>query len=289
MKYAFACSLIGEYAITKMCRWLEVSRSGFYRWRNREPSKRDLQRACVTKAVIETYHEYNQKYGAPRIVVELNENHIPCSLNHVAEIMQERGLKARNGKRFKYQPSPEAMSQVADNLLNRNFKASAPNEKWVSDITYIRAGDSWVYLAVIIDLYSRQVVGWAMDEHMKVDLILDAFNMAKAKRKVMPGLILHSDRGVQYRSWEYQQALESSEIKPSMSRKGNCWDNAVAESFFSRLKVEQVYAEDYETFGDAYQSVFDYIELFYNRVRRHSAINYKSPHEHEQLYYAQCA
>jgi len=289
VKYAFIASLLGEYAIVKMCRWLQVSRSGFYRWRVREPSCRTLQRVLVTKAVINTFHDYNQRYGAPRIVVELNANNIPCSLNHVAEIMRERGLKGRNGKRFKYQPSPEAMSQVADNLLARDFKADVPNEKWVSDITYIRAGDSWVYLAVIIDLFSRQVVGWAMDEHMKVDLILDAFNMARAKRKVSPGLILHSDRGVQYRSWEYQQALESGGIKPSMSRKGNCWDNAVAESFFSRLKVEQVYAEDYETFGEAYQSVFEYIELFYNRVRRHSANGYRSPDEYEQQHYAQRA
>ncbi len=275
--------------MTKMCDWLGVSTSGYYKSIKREPSQRTRQRAWVTRAVIDTYHAFNQRYGAPRIAVELNENDIPCSLNHIAEIMRENGLKARNGKKFKYQPSPEALSQVAENVLNRNFKANAPNEKWVSDITYIRAGDSWVYLAVIIDLFSRQVVGWSMNEHMKVELILDAFNMAKAKRRVTPGLILHSDRGVQYRSWEYQQVLEAQGITPSMSRKGNCWDNAVVESFFSRLKVEQVYIEDYETFEDAYRSVFEYIELFYNRVRRHSAISYRSPDEHEQIYYAQCA
>ena len=148
--------------------------------------------------------------------------------------------------------------------------------------TYIEVDDGWVYLAVVMDLFSRRIIGWAMDEEMKVDLVLEAFNMATSKRNVAPGLILHSDRGVQYRALEYRQALESREIQPSMSRKGNCWDNAAMESFFSRLKVEYVYATRYATLNEAYSSVFEYIEVFYNRVRRHSAIDYRSPANYEQ-------
>jgi len=289
VKYAYIESLRCEHTITNMCKWLDVSRPGYYCWRNRLQGPRKERRVLVTRAVIEAFHQFNMRYGAPRIAVELNESDIPCSLNHIAEIMREQGLRARNGKRFKYQPSPEAMGHVADNLLARDFTAQRPNEKWVSDITYIQAGDNWVYLAVVMDLFSRQIIGWAMDDHMKVDLVLEAFNMAVAKREAQPGLILHSDRGVQYRAWEYQEALESYEIQPSMSRKGNCWDNAAMESFFSRLKVELVYAEEYATLTEAYSSVFEYIEVFYNRVRRHSANDYRSPYDYEQQFLAQCA
>lgn len=207
----------------------------------------------------------------------------------MAELLREQGLKARNGKRFRFQPAPETTSQVTDNLLKRDFTASRPNEKWVSDITYIQIDEGWVYLAVIMDVYSRQIIGWSMHDQMQVELVLEAFNMAVARRDVKPGLILHSDRGVQYRAWEYQRALEDRKIQPSMSRKGNCWDNAVMESFFSRLKVELVYAEEYATLKAAYRSVFEYIEVFYNRLRRHSSIDYRSPVEYEQQYYAQCA
>ena len=202
--------------------------------------------------------------------------------------MQIDGLRARNGKDFKFEPAAEAIAGTAENLLARNFQASQPNEKWVSDITYIQVDDGWVYLAVVMDLYSRQIIGWAMADDMKVDLVLDAFNMAVANREVRPGLIVHSDRGVQYRAWEYRKALESCEAAPSMSRKGNCWDNAAMESFFSRLKVEWIYATEYGTLSDAYSSVFEYIEIFYNRMRRHSAIGYVSPAQYEQEY-AQCA
>ncbi len=288
MKYAFIESQRGKFAVKRMCRWLSVSRSGYYAWRNREPSSRALKREYVRQAVNDTYFEYNRIYGAPRIVRELNDADIDCSLNHVASLLREMGLKGRNGKRFKYTPSPESTSGVADNLLERQFTADRPNEKWVSDITYIEVDGGWVYLAVVMDLFSRRIVGWAMDEEMKVDLVLEAFNMAMSNRDVGPGLILHSDRGVQYRALEYRQALEQGDVVASMSRKGNCWDNAAMESFFSRLKVEFVYATEYATLNDAYSNVFEYIEMFYNSVRRHSAIDYRSPIQHEQEY-AQCA
>jgi len=288
VKYAYIETHRDEYAVKRMCCWLDVSRSGYYRWRDREPGKRLLQREAVRVAVNDTYYEFKRRYGAPRITLELNEAGIPCSVNHVAELMREIGIKARNGKRFRYDPAPEASAGVAENILSRDFTATRPNEKWVSDITYIEIEEGWVYLAVIMDLFSRQIVGWSVDDQMTVDLVLDAFKMAVTRRKVEPGLLLHSDRGVQYRAWEYQEALEPKGIIQSMSRKGNCWDNAAMESFFSRLKVELVFAEQYSTLEDAYSSIFEYIEVFYNRVRRHSAINYRSPTQYEQEF-AQCA
>lgn len=272
-----------------MCGWLEVSRSGYYKWRDREPSQQTLRREYVKQAVVVAFDQSKKRYGAPRVTVELNESGIPCSLNHIASLMAENGLKARNGKNYKYYPSPNMFNHVSGDLLRRNFTASRPNEKWVSDITYIKVTRGHVYLAVIMDLFSRQIIGWAMDSNMTTDLILEAFQMAVGKRKVKPGLILHSDRGVQYRSGEYQRALLEEGIASSMSRKGNCWDNAVIESFFARLKVESVHAEKFTGLEDAYTSVFEYIELFYNNIRRHSTNGYKSPKEYEQLYYQECA
>jgi len=272
-----------------MCVWLNVSRSGYYKSRRREVSSRERQRELVRSAVVDVYYQFKKRYGAPRITEELNELDIPCSLNHVAQLLKNEGLRARNGKNFKYMPTAYATSNVADNILARNFTASKPDEKWVSDITYIDVDGEWMHLAVILDLFSRQIVGWAVDETMTTELILEAFNMAVARRKVTPGLILHSDRGVQYRSGEYQQALKEQAITPSMSRKGNCWDNAVMESFFSRLKVELIYAEDYKSRSAVYSGLFEYIEVFYNRIRRHSTLGYQSPAQFEENYYAQCA
>ena len=282
-------SMDGAHAVTKMCTWLQVSRSGYYKWRKRDISPRERQQMMVRYAVIDVFNQFNKRYGAPRVTEELKDAGIPCCLNTIAQIMQTEGLKARNGKHFKYAPTPYATSNVAENLLARNFTATKPNEKWVSDITYIDIDGEWMHLAVILDLFSRQIIGWAVDETMTTELILDALNMAVARRKVTPGLVLHSDRGVQYRAGEYQQALIDSKITPSMSRKGNCWDNAVMESFFARLKVELVYAENYKTVTEAYRSLFEYIEVFYNRVRRHSSLGYKSPAQFEESYYAQCA
>lgn len=282
-------SLRDQHAIQKMCTWLNVSRSGYYKWRHREPSEQALRRAHVHEAVVLTFDRFKKRYGAPRIAVELQEAGIACSVNHIAQLMAASGLKARNGKNFKFFPSANAINHVSDNLLGRDFTAEAPNEKWVSDITYIKLDQGFAYLAVIMDLFSRQIIGWALDSTMTTALIIDAFEMAVARRNVKPGLILHSDRGVQYRSSEYQGLLYDQRIQPSMSRKGNCWDNAAMEAFFARLKVESIYAEPIRTKDEAYARVFEYIELFYNNVRRHSAINYKSPKQFEADYYAHCA
>jgi len=272
-----------------MCGWLAVSTSGYYRWRSRDVSPREKHQAILRIAVVDTYHQFKKRYGAPRIQEELEAIGIPCCVNNVAHILHNEGLKARNGKQFKYHPTAYATSNVADNILNRNFSASRPNEKWVSDITYIDVDGQWMHLAVVLDLFSRQIIGWAVDETMTTELVLEAFEMAVSRRNIKPGLILHSDRGVQYRAGEYQQALLDNEITPSMSRKGNCWDNAVMESFFARLKVELIYAEAYKTLPEVYSGLFDYIEVFYNRVRRHSSLGYVSPSQYEAYYYAKSA
>lgn len=289
MKYAFIDSLSGQHAVAKMCRWLDVSRSGYYKWQGREPSPRAQRRELVKQAAVVTFEQFKQRYGAPRLAVELKEAGIPCSVNHIAQLLSECGLQARNGKNYKYFPSVQAINHVSDNLLARQFTASKPNEKWVSDITYIKIERGFVYLAVVMDLFSRKIIGWALDKNMTTDLIISAFKMAVASREVTPGLILHSDRGVQYRSGEYQHLLHQEGIRPSMSRKGNCWDNAAMESFFARLKVESIYAEQFNDKQGAYAAVFEYIELFYNRVRRHSTNGYQSPARYEDEHYAKSA
>ena len=202
----------------------------------------------------------------------------------VAKLLQEKSLRARNGKGFKYRVRIESKTNVADNLLARQFKADAPNTKWVSDITYIKVNRTWLYLAVVLDLFSRKIIGWCLENHMRESLILNAFNMAVSSRDIEQGALIHSDRGVQYRGHEYQHVIKENGILCSMSRKGNCWDNAVMESFFGRFKVELIYAENYKTVEAAQSGIFEYIEIFYNRQRRHSAINNMSPHEYEMQY-----
>ena len=267
-----------------MCRLLEVSRSGFYAYLKRPVSARQQRRKQVSEAVEKTFFAFKKIYGAPRLTDELNDLGIVCSRNHVAQLLQEKGLRARNGKGFRYRARVESKTHISENLLARKFEAAAPNQKWVSDITYIRVGRTWLFLAVILDLFSRKVIGWAQDKHMRESLILEAFDMAVSCRDLEGDVLLHSDRGVQYRGHEYQQALRINGITCSMSRKGNCWDNAVMESFFSRLKVELIYAENYKTVDETQAGLFEYIEIFYNRQRRHSANGNISPHEFEQQY-----
>ena len=270
--------------MTLMCRCLSVSRSGYYAWRKRPVSERAQRRELVSQAVESAYLQYKRRYVAPRLTVELNEGGIPCSLNHVATLLNDKGLRARNGKGFKYRPRTEAKTNVSDNLLARCFATSRPDAKWVTDITYIRIGRQWLFLAAVLGLFSRKIIGWALDDHMRESLVLDALDMAVANRSPDRRTVIHSDRGVQYRGNEYQAALASRGLRCSMSRKGNCWDNAVMESFFSRLKVELIYAENYTAVDEARAGIFEYIELFYNRQRRHSANGYVSPHTFEMQY-----
>ena len=267
-----------------MCRLLSISRSGFYAWLKRPVSTREQQRDRVSEATEAMFIGFKKRYGAPRLTVELNAQGIHCCINHVAQLLQEKGLRARNGKGFKYRARVESRTHVSDNLLARQFKVDKPNHKWVSDITYIKVKRTWLYLAVVMDLFSRKVIGWALNNHMREGLIIEALNMAVSTRHTAKNLLLHSDRGVQYRGHEYQSALKDNQIQCSMSRKGNCWDNAVMESFFGRFKVELIYAENYHTVETAQTGIFEYIEMFYNRQRRHSAIGYMSPNDYEQQY-----
>jgi transposase InsO family protein len=274
----------GEFPVVLMSRVLSVSRAGFYAWRKREPSAQAVRREVVGEALEKTYYRCKRRYGAPRLAAELNARGIGCSSNYVAKLLRERRLKALNGKGFRYQRAVESMTQVRENVLGRHFASDGPNRKWVSDITYIRVGRGWAYLAVVLDLFSRAVAGWALDTHVRETLILEALRMAAARRDISEGLLLHSDRGVQYRGNEYQNTLEDLGIVASMSRKGNCWDNAVMEAFFARLKVELIYPENYRTVEELRTGLFEYIEIFHNRQRRHSALDYDSPAHYELLF-----
>jgi|TARA_R110000850_G_scaffold133655_1_gene254744 putative transposase len=282
VKYVVIAEYLGQYPVTLMCRALNVSRSGFYKWHNRKPSARQLRREQIEGKVVELFAEYKARYGAPRLAHELKDAGLPCSKNFVANIMRYRGIRARNGKGFHYRPASPTMINVEENRLRRRFHAEAPNQKWVTDITYIWVKGSWAYLATVMDLYSRAIVGWKLDTSMTEKLVLDTLTMAFSRREVNPGLIIHSDRGVQFRSVKYLDLVRSSGCLPSMSRQGNCWDNAVMESFYSRLKVELIYAEQFGSMEEVRSGIFEYIEIFYNRKRRHSALGNISPAEFER-------
>lgn len=283
MKYAVILEHEGLFSIRMMCRVLGVSRGGYHRWRNRGESKMSKRRGLMEEKILDTYEAFEAIYGSRRIADELTALGFPCSVNYVADIMKSRNIKARNGKGFVYRHHSLTMHNVADNLLWRDFKAKNPNEKWTSDITYIWVENRWVYLATVMDLFSRKIVGWALDTSMTADLIEKALQMALDRRGRPSGVILHSDRGVQYRSQGYVDLVEQKGLKASMSRKGNCWDNAPMESFFSRLKVELIYARNYQTMDEAKAGIFEYIEIFYNRKRRHSANDNLSPAEYEEM------
>jgi transposase InsO family protein len=267
-----------------MCGVLEVSRSGYYCWKRREASASFHRREEMKTSVDELFEQFEKRYGAIRLTRELKAKGIACSHNYVASILRELGLRARNGKRFRYSKPNSSKKNIQPNILARDFTAQRPNEKWVTDITYISVNGKWLYLAAVMDLCSKAIVGWSLANHMMDSLIKDAFKMAISRRKITGTLVVHSDQGIQYRSNEYQEYLLSHGCQLSMSRKGNCWDNAAMESFFSRLKVELVYAQRFRNFEHAKLLIFEYIEVFYNRIRRHSANNYVSPMQFEQKF-----
>ena len=282
MKYAIIRNHLNRYTKASMCRAMSVSRSGLNKWLNRPESARTQRKLLYEHKVMETFEQFEAIYGAPRITEELNALGLPCSENFIAKIMAEQGIRARNGKGFKYSQKGLSMNNVSNNLLWRDFSADKPNQKWTSDITYIWVKNKWLYLATVMDLYSRRIVGWSFGEAMTVELIEQALNMAFDSRDATPGLIVHSDRGVQYRAQKYIDRLTNKGCRISMSRKGNCWDNAPMESFFGRLKVELVYAKNFQSIDEARSCIFSYIEIFYNRKRRHSANGGLSPETFEE-------
>lgn len=227
--------------------------------------------------IRESYRNSRKAYGSPRITEDLQAKGIKCSENRVARLMKSNGIVAKAAKKFKATTNSKHNLPVAENLLKQNFESDKPNTVWTSDITYIWTMEGWLYLAVILDLYSRQVVGWAMSDRLTSDFVIKALYQAIGRRRPASGCIFHSDRGVQYASADFTEVLNAHGFIQSMSRKGNCYDNAVTESFFHTLKTEHVYDYRYETRAEATQSIFEYIEMFYNRQRRHSALGYRSP------------
>lgn len=270
-----------------MCRALGVSRSGYYAWLSREPSAADERREALTEEVKAVHAQAKARYGSPRIHAELVAQGHACSANFVAKVMREAGIAAKMKRKFKQTTDSSHGLPVAENVLDRGFDPDEPNTRWCADITYTPTREGWLYLAVVEDLFSRKVVGWSMDATMESRLVVDALEMALAARlkgSSGSGLVAHSDRGSQYASEHYQRRLSEERIECSMSRRGNCWDNAPMESFFASLKKELVHGEDYATRDQAKASIFEYIETFYNRVRRHSALGYVAPDEYERAH-----
>jgi len=270
-----------EYSVKRMCRVLGVSRSGYYAWRNRAESPRAQANERLLVRIREEYQLSRKTYGSPRIHAALRSKGVPCSRKRVARLMRLEQIGARRARRRiprTTHRNPEALP--APNLLNQDFSSPAPDRKWVSDITYIDTAEGWLYLASVLDLFSRRVVGWAMDKHMEASLVRQAWNMAVSQRQPSADLLHHSDQGSQYTSELYQQALAASHCQVSMSRVGNCFDNAAMESFFSTLKSECA-VQQFDTRAHARTTIFEYIEAWYNRQRLHSSLGYLSPVEFE--------
>jgi transposase InsO family protein len=273
-----------QYSILALCAELDVSPSGYYDWRQRltSPGPRALENQLLATRITELHEQSRETYGSPRIVMELRKSGVRHGRNRIARLMKQEGLCGRQKARYRVQTTDSNHDEpIAPNRLAEAPKASAPNQIWVADITYIETGENWLFVAAIMDLYSRKIVGWAMGEHIDTALILKALFMALLHQQPPVGLLFHSDRGVQYASADYRSALARAGLVASMSRKGNCYDNAAMESFWSTLKLELVYRRDFQTLAHARSEIFDYIEAFYNRQRSHSALNYLSPVDFE--------
>jgi transposase InsO family protein len=267
-----------------MCDALGVSESGFHAWSRREPSPSELRRDGLVEEIRRIHAEVKGRYGSPRMTAELNSRGHPCTENTVAKLMSDNGIRARAARGSTRTTDSRHALPVAGNLLDRQFDPSGPNEAWCADITYIPTADGWLYLAVVEDLFSRMVVGWSMADHMESRLVVDALGMAVKRRLPPHGLLAHSDRGSQYASDHYQRLLGRHGIVCSMSRVAQCWDNAPVESFFATLKKELVHHERYTTRDQARASIFEYVESFYNRVRRHSSLGFLSPWDFERTH-----
>lgn len=274
-----------EFDITLMCRLLTVSRSGYYAWRKRQPSAREMADTQLLEEIKKIFAASGQTYGSPRIHMELRAEGIRCSRKRVERLMRENGIKVvQKRKRRVVTTDSDHDFLVAPNLLGRDFTAEKPNEKWVTDISYIRTDTGWLYLAVVMDLFSRAIVGWAMRPDLSQALVLSALRMAIANRQPPAGLLHHSDRGSQYCAHAYRQFQTEHKMVTSMSRKGNCHDNAAMESFFATLKKDLVSRRHYRNQAEARRDIFSYIEGFYNRRRRHSTLGYVSPIAFENAY-----
>ena len=284
MKYALIQAHRDEFSVSLMCRVLQVSRSGYYDWAKRPPSERTPEEQRLRIEVRSIHRRSGRTYGSPRVHRHLRAQGIRCSRKRVVRLMREEEIRAKKKRRFRVTTDSNHSHPVAPNLLKRRFgvaEVEGPDRVWVSDITYVPTREGWLYLAVVLDLASRRVVGWAMKTTLEASLATDALTMALWRRKPGPGLLHHSDRGAQYASTVYQEILAQHEITCSMSRKADCWDNAVAESFFATLEWELIEDSAWHTREEARRDIFDYIEVWYNRQRLHSSLGYMSPADYE--------
>lgn len=283
MKFRFIRDGAAWFRVGRMCRVLNVSRSGYYAWLRRPESRRAREDRRLAAQIRAIHKQYREVYGSPRVHAELRAQKIRCSRKRVARLMRQHGIRAKQTKRFRPGTTDaKHFRPVAPNVLNRNFNPRQANTAWAADLSYIPTRQGWLYLAVVMDLFSRRVVGWAAGQDLSRDLSVRALQMALGRRRPQPGLIHHSDRGSQYTSDEYQAILTQHGMVCSMSRLGDCYDNAVVESFFHTLKVEQIEHEDYPTRREATADIFEYIEVFYNRQRRHSHLGQVSPAAFEE-------
>jgi transposase InsO family protein len=283
LRYQFIDTAKKAYPVTLLCKVMMVSRSGYYSWRSRDISARQQEYERLIPLVKESHRQSRRTYGARRIADDLTALGEPCGRTKAGSLMKLAGVSAKQSRKFKVTTDSKHNLPVAPNLLDRQFEVKEPDSVYVSDITYIWTAEGWLYLAIILDLFSRRVVGWSLQKRMTKKLVMDALRMAIWRRRPGAGLIFHSDRGSQYCSLAFQGLLKRNKMLSSMSRKGDCWDNAVAESFFGTLKTEQVFFSEYKTREEARRDLVDYIEMFYNSRRRHSYLGNVSPKDFEEM------
>jgi putative transposase len=282
MKYCFMERYGSGFEVMRMCRVLGVSRSGYYSYLRRGLSQRNEENKRFLTKIKEIWKWSRGIYGSPRITAEIKAQGFFCGENRIARLMRENGIKARTRKKFKITTKSDHNLPIAEDLVGRDFSASGINQLWLSDITYIWTWEGWMYLAAVMDVYNRQIVGWALCDRLNKAVVVSALQKALQERSPGPGLIFHSDRGSQYASYKVKRILNAWDIRQSMCGKGNCFDNAMMESFFSSLKKELVHLMTFHSKDQARRAIFEYIEIFYNRQRRHSALNQKSPLEYYQ-------
>jgi putative transposase len=282
VRYLFIKEHEEQFSLSALCRVMAVCRGGFYAWRKRDKSTRQLQNERLTEQIKTAHKESKETYGSPRIFADFKEAGVACGERRIARLMRLANIRAVPPKRFVVTTDSDHDMPVAKNLLDRMFDAEKPDTRWTADITYIWTSQGWLYLAVILDLFSRRIVGWAMNQAIDRSLVLSALDMAVSGRNPTQDLLFHSDRGSQYASDDYQKRLKEAGIACSMSRRGNCWDNAPTESFFASLKKEMVYRTRFETREQARSAIFEWIEVWYNRKRRHSTLGYLSPDAFER-------
>lgn len=285
MRYQFVAQYAGAFRVSSLCRVMQVSRSGYYAWRDRPLGVRASENTTLLGHIREVFASSQETYGSPRIHRELCQAGISCGENRVARLMRTAGIRPEPTRRFVRTTDSDHGLPLFENRLNRQFSpeaAQSVNRRWVSDITYVWTGEGWLYLAVVLDLFSRRVVGWSLSATLHKEIVLDALGMAVSLRRPGEGLLHHSDRGSQYASGAFQDALCAAGMVCSMSRRGNCWDNAVAESFFATLKRELIHRQAFTTRESARGAVFEYIEVWYNRKRLHSSLGYLSPEAFER-------